>query len=141
MSYTVQSFTAGGTILIGRAVMVDTSADYRVVQATANASCLGIASLAGRAAPIPELTTDPPEAAQEGETLDVLTSGQGYCVSGASFANGAFLKATTGGKLIAITESAGGKERVIARAIDTAGGADEIVKVEIVKFTETTETA
>lgn len=129
-------FKAGGTINVARAVMVDTAADFRVVEATAGAVCLGIAQMAGRSAPIPEVTTDPPIAANEGELLDVIIEGIAYCSAGAAIANGAWLKATTDGQLIAVTNS--GLENVIALALETAAAQHEIIKVLIVHNSLTT---
>lgn len=136
MTYGIRQCTAGGNILPGRLVKGDTSNDFGVLQCGAGELAIGVAQLGGRSAPTPDVSTN--YAAIAGEQLAVHVSGQAYVVAGAAFANEALLKSDGDGKAIAVVGGAGTAENVIGRAMQTAGGADEIVKIEIGKIKHTT---
>lgn len=138
MTYGTRTSTAGGNINPARFVKDDTSNDFGVLQCGAGEKAIGVSQMGGRSAPTPDVTTN--YAAISGEQLAVHVSGQAYITAGEALANGVYLKSDADGKAVAIDEGAGTEEHVIARAIQTAGGADEIIKIEFTKFVKTTET-
>lgn len=68
-----KAYVADGTIRVCRFVKPSSSTDFRCVEADANELTIGISSEASRIAPLPTVTTDPPEAAQVNEQLQVFT--------------------------------------------------------------------
>lgn len=124
-------FKAGGTIRVARFVKL--TGDNQVEECDANEKAIGISDIGGRTPPIPDVTTDPPEAAQSGEQVAVhvpfwrtgaddvqLTIGSGGCSAGTE------LKSDADGKGVAVASSAG--QWVGAIAVRSASE-DEIVPV------------
>ena len=72
----MKSYTAGGTIRVSRFVNLSTTETNTVLEADANEKVTGITQAGGRTAPTPDVTTDPVEAAQDGETLGVHVAGE-----------------------------------------------------------------
>lgn len=66
-------YVADGTIRVCRFVKISTTTDFRVKECDANEAVFGISQEASRETPIPSVTTDPPEAAQVDEQLNVFT--------------------------------------------------------------------
>lgn len=81
-------FKAGGTIRVSRFVKI--TGNSTVSEAEASNRVIGISQAGGRTPPIPDVTTDPAEAAQSGEQLQVfqlgeeclLRVGSGGCAAG-----------------------------------------------------------
>lgn len=66
-------YSAGGTIRVARFVKVSTTENNTVLEADANERVIGVSQLGSREAPLPAVTTDPPNAATDGDTLNVHT--------------------------------------------------------------------
>ena len=168
MPITSPNVLANGNIFPSTAVMPDTTVagGNNVVQATANARCLGIAYEGSREAPIPSVTT--PYAAQQGDAIKIYGDGD-ECLAllGGSVAVGDFLVAsgpvsglsltqvyfdsvaftlptTMTGLLIKIgTEQnasgssiSGGVQNVVARALES-GSAGDFRRVQVTIFQTT----
>lgn len=135
------AYVANGTIRVARFVKIDSSDNNSVLEADANERVIGISQIGGRTAPTPDVTTDPPEAAQAGEHLNVhfvgeeclLRIGSGGCAAGA------LLKSDADGQGVAIAESAGNKQEAGAMALETASE-NEYARVVVRAQTVTTET-
>lgn len=67
-------FKAGGTINVSRFVKI--SGNSTVSQSGADSLSIGISQAGGRTPPIPDVTTDPVEAAQSGDQLQVFQAGE-----------------------------------------------------------------
>lgn len=136
-----KAYVANGTIRTARFVKVDPSDNNSVLEADANERILGVSQMGGRTAPIPDVVTDPVEAAQTGEHLLVhlqgeyalLEIGSGGCTAGD------LLKSDADGKGVALDESAGSKEEAGARSLATCAEGD-FAPVQIQSQTVTTET-
>lgn len=133
----VPIYKAGGTIRRARFVQVDTTNDYTAIEADANDIILGIATDSGRAAAIPAETADPPEAAQDGEPVEIafagdfalLEIGSGGCTAGD------LLKSDADGKGVGIASSGTTIQQIGARALaDAADG--ELVEVQVLTYSE-----
>lgn len=133
-----KAYVANGTIRRARFVKVDPSDNNSVLEADANERVIGISQLAGRTAPIPSVTADPPEAAQSGEFLTVHNQGESGVLlelgTGGATAGG-LLKSDADGKGVAIATTGTTIQQIGARALETAS-AGELCKVEIVIFSE-----
>lgn len=138
------SARANGTIRVSRFVKIDAADNFSIKECDANERVFGISQAGSRVAPIPEVTTDPPEAAQSGESCMVhlpgedgstplLRIGSGGCTAGG------YLKADADGNGVAIDETAGNKEEVGAIALETRLEG-EYAKVLPWRLTVTTET-
>lgn len=121
------SAVANGDIHVGVAVMLDTTASFRIIEATAGAKCIGIAQLADR--------RDPSVAVGLAASVNELCKyykigamnvparlGAGGCTAGDR------LKATTAGRLIPVTAN---KDEYVAIAKQT-GIADDLIAVDVV---------
>ena len=96
---------ASGTILVSRFVKIS-GVGTVAQQSTAGDMCIGIAQDGGRAAPLPANTADPVEAAQSGESLDVICPGEGrepMLVLAATITVGDELMSDANGKGVAAT--------------------------------------
>lgn len=140
-----KAMRANGTIRVGRFVKIDVADNNSVKECDANERVFGISGMGSRVAPIPEVTTDPPEAAQSGESVEVHLPGDGqsqdvllYLGTGGCTA-GDYLKADADGAGVTIDETATHKEEVGAIALES-GSAGEYVKVIPWRCTVTTET-
>lgn len=121
-----RSMMANGNITPYRAVMIDTSTNFRAIVATAGAECIGIAQKGERRDP----SNSDGYAAIAGEPILVWGDGAKDVPAqlGGPVNPGDRLKATTGGKLIATT--ADGDEYVaIARQ---SGTTDDLIAVDVV---------
>jgi hypothetical protein len=121
------SAMANGDIHVGVAVMLDTSASFRIIEATAGAKCIGIAQLGDRRDPSVAVGL----AAIAGEACkyygigakDVPARiGAGGCTAGDR------LKATTAGKLIPVASN---NDEYVAIAKQTAIE-DDLAAVDVV---------
>lgn len=136
-----KAYRANGTIRVARFVKIDSSDNNSVLEADANERVLGISQIGGRTAPIPTVTTDPPEAAQSGEDVNVHLEGE-ICLLYAGtggWTAGGLLKSDADGAGVAIDETAGNKEEAGARALATVS-AGEYGLVQVASRTVTTET-
>lgn len=133
---------ANGTIRVSRFVKIDTADNNSVLECGTNGKAFGISQHGGRTAPIPEVTTDPVQAAIAGENLQVFTAGQccllflgtGGCVAGD------YLKSdSTGGGVKSAVGGFGVNQRVGAIALETAS-AGELAMVQVHVFTEFDDT-
>lgn len=136
-----KAFRANGTIRVARFVKIDPADNNSVLECDANERTIGISQIGGRTAPIPSVTTDPPEAAQSGEDVMVHLQGENclLLIGSGGVTAGGLLKADADGKGVAIDETAGNKEEAGAIALETAA-ADTYCKVEVRVQTVTTET-
>lgn len=116
-------YVAGGNILPAVFVMLDTTADHTVLEATAGALTLGISSRSTHTAPLSGL--DDGYNAVSGESVRIFTDGEvcGLTLAG-TIAAGDRIKATTNGKGIVATAGA----TYGARALE-AGVSGEIIQV------------
>lgn len=116
---------ANGNIRPARAVMLDTSDDFRVIEATAGAKCVGICTMAER---LPPHLSDG-FVAIAGEPVKFFGNGAKDVPAqlGGSVTAGDRLKATTAGKLI--TADGDGDEYV---AVANQSGADgDFIAVDV----------
>jgi len=118
---------ANGNIHPARAIMMDSSTRHRVIEATAGASCIGIAQIGERRDP----SNSDGYAAIAGEPIKYWGHGAKDVPAwlGGSVTAGQRLKATTGGKLIATTSD--GDEYVARAKMDGADGDFINVDVEL----------
>ena len=122
-------FKAGGTIRVSRFVKI--TGNSTVSEAEAANRVVGISQAGGRTPPIPDVTTDPVEAAQSGEQLQVfqlgeeclLRIGDGGCSAGDA------LKADADGD--GVTCASGGNNWYGAIALEAAS-AGELALVQVV---------
>ena len=122
-------FKAGGTIRVSRFVKI--TGNSTVSEADAANRAVGISQAGGRTPPIPDVTTDPVEAAQSGEQLQVfqlgeeclLSIGSGGCTAGDA------LKADADGA--GLTCASGSDTWYGAIALETAS-AGELALVQVV---------
>lgn len=130
-------FHAGGTIRRARFVKGDTSNDYTVLEADANERTMGIATDSGRAAAIPSVDADPPEAAQDGEPVELAFPGELALLEVGSGGCTAFdrLKSDGDGKGVAIASSGTTIQQIGAVALADALE-DELVEVMVVFTSE-----
>lgn len=116
-------YVAGGNISPAVFVMLSTSADHTVLQATAGALCIGVSGRSTHTAPLSGL--DDGYNAVDGESVRIYVEGEVCGLTlGGTVAAGDRLKATTNG--VAITGTAGATYH--ARALQ-AGVSGEIIDV------------
>lgn len=137
---------ANGTIRVSRFVKIDPADNNSIKEADANERIFGISHEGARVAPIPEVTTDPGEAAQAGESCRVYYPGDGVdgrtcllLIGSGGCTAGDYLKSDADGKGVALAETAGSKEEVGAIALETCAEG-EYAKVLPWRATVTTET-
>jgi hypothetical protein len=112
------AFRAGGTIAPFRAVMLDTTADHQVLQATANASCVGIAQDAMKGTPGIS-GSDTAIAAVANDPITVWSVGQvAQGEAGGTVTRGDWVEADANGKLI--TSAGAGQHNVVGKALESA---------------------
>lgn len=129
---------ANGTIRVSRFVKVDTTRNNAVVEGTANCVIRGISQEGGRTAPIPSVTTDPVEAAQAGENVNVYTQGQDCLLrigSGGCTA-GDLLESDADGDGVTVAATAASVRNIGAQALEAAS-AGELCKVQVLIFAKT----
>lgn len=126
-------YVASGTILVSRFVK-SSGVGTVAQQSTAGAMCLGVSQEGGRAAPLPANTADPVEAAQSGESLNVILPGEGIdpmIVLGTGGATvGNELQSDANGKAIVCSTD---EKYVQAIALET-GSAGEAIRVRLVHY-------
>lgn len=123
---------AAGTIRVCRFVSVNTAANNTIIEGETNAFVIGISQEGGRTAPIPDVSTDPVEAAQSGEDLRVYLPGETmecllYAGSG-GWTAGDLLKSDTDGGGVAVASSGTTQQNYGALALETVS-AGELGKV------------
>ena len=129
-----KNMMAGGTIIRSRFVRMDSSDNNVVIASGANTKVVGISQESSRVAPIPEVTTDPPNAAIVGEVVKVYGLGQTCLLeigSGGCLA-GDWLKSGSGGVGIALTDDDNGRVGALALSAANSG---ELATVQVVLFT------
>lgn len=122
---------ASGTILVSRFVKVS-GVGTVAQQSIAGAVCIGISQDGGRAAPLPANTADPVEAAQSGESLDVIRPGEGrepMLLIAATLSAGDELMSDANGKGVAATTT----KYVCAIALES-GVSGECIRVRPVLY-------
>jgi hypothetical protein len=134
-----KGFVADGTIRVCRFVKPSSSTDFRVVEADANELTIGISQEGSRVAPLPSVTTDPPEAAQAGEALNVY-SDIGMTVmlriGAGGITRGLEMISDADGNGVAVGSTAATVYQVGARALETAVEG-QLCRVEIHRYTKT----
>jgi len=132
MSGQSPNYVAGGTIRPSRFVKIDTSADDRVVEATANDALAGVAQVGTNRVPLSDLVSTS-NAAIAGEQLKVYGEGD-FChlEAGAAIANGELLKSDSVGRGVPALTTGTTSQNVGARALETASAAGELVRVQVV---------
>lgn len=128
-----KAYVAGGTIRVCRFVKISTAADFNVLECDANEAVYGISQEASRETPIPSVTTDPPEAAQSGEQLNVFTD-RGMVVmlraGTGGWTRGDELEADADGNGVTAGTTANSTRNIGARALESVS-AGELGRVEI----------
>jgi len=122
---------ANATVLVASIVMIDTSRNNTVIPCTSNAKAFGVSDLGSRDASIPSITTNPPEAAEQGETLKVYCTGRMAMLrAGGPITPGADIKSgdATGVGVVCTDGSSSGKEYSVGQAIEAAASG-EIFKI------------
>ncbi len=105
---------ANATILIASIVMIDSSRNNAVIPCTSNGKAFGVSQVGSRDASIPLITTNPPEAAEQGEMITVYTDGH-ICL----------LRAGTGGVTAGNDIKSGDATGVGVPCLDTTGATKE----------------
>lgn len=139
----MRPFFASGTIRVMRFVKIDVAADFRVQECDANEFGIGISQPGARAHPVLD-TTDPPNAAVDGDPVEVIRD-EGYVVLAGTVASGDFLKSDADGKAVAVT--VGGvtagvideEQNIVAQAFES-GISGQHVWVQIVRFSTCSNT-
>ena len=131
------AYVAAGTIRRARFVKLNPSANNQVLEADANEIVFGISQVGGRDAPIPENTTDPPNAAVIGDHLNVHQLGVECLLEAGSggWAADARLKSDADGKGVAIATTGTTIQHVGARALEAAS-AGELGRVVVMITSE-----
>lgn len=113
---------AAGTIATATFVKLDTASNNHVVNAGANGSVYGISQVGGRTAPTPDVTTDPPEAAQSGEHLNIHESGEECLlrIGTGGVTAGDLIESAADGTGITAATTAATVRNIGARALETA---------------------
>lgn len=126
---TGRSGMANGDIHPYRAVMIDTTIDNRLIEATAGAAAIGISGKGTRYAPWSAL--DDTLIAKVNEVFQYWGMGEENVPAeiGGTVASGDRLKVTTAGKLIAVTADA---DHYIAIA-RMSGASGDIIPVDVVR--------
>ena len=132
-----KSYRAGGTIRRCRFVKLSTTANNTILEADANEVVFGVSQEAGREAPIPSVTADPPEAAQSGDQLNVFQNSE-YClleIGSGGVTSGGRLKSDADGKGVAIATTGTTIQHIgaIAQATCAAG---ELCPVQVYRSSE-----
>jgi len=131
-------FTAGGTIVVGTIVKLDTTNNNTVVACGAGEVAFGVAQLGSRSAPIPDISTDPPQAATSGESLQVYTAGMyAHVRAGAAITAGDKVKSTNAAKGTPCVFGAGTREYYIGTALETVADG-ELCKILVLPGSVTT---
>lgn len=122
---------ANATIVTATIVMIDSSRNNAVIPCTSNGKAFGVADLGSRDASIPSITTDPPNAALQGEMIKVYTAGHvamlrasGPITAGADIKSGA----SSGTGVVCTDTTSSGKEYSVGQAMEAAASG-EIFKV------------
>ena len=132
MSGNSTNFVAGGTIRPSRFVKIDTSADYRVIEATANDALIGISQVGTNRAPLSDVVSTS-NAAVVNEQLKVYGFADfALLEAGAAIANGEFLKSDSVGRGIPSLLTGTVSQNVGAIALETASAAGEMIRVQVV---------
>ena len=129
-----------GTIVVASFVKLDTAHNNSIMQSGANGIVFGVSQLGSRAAPIPDIVADPPQAGLAGESIRAYRDGE-FCLLhiGASVTTGDKLKADASGFGTPCVSSVGTKENYGAIALES-GSAGEYIKVLVTIGINTTET-
>jgi hypothetical protein len=116
----MRQMLANGTINPSRFVMVDTSDDNKVIQATTNAKCLGIATEGSNYPPLDDIVSTN-YAAIAGQELRVYEPGE-ICLieTGDVVTAGDYLKADSDGKAVPILTTGTTLQRYGAQAMQAA---------------------
>lgn len=131
-----KGYVADGTILVCRFVKQSTTTDFRVLQCGANERVFGISSEAGRIAPIPAVTADPPEAAKVDEQLMVYTDEELVVMLRAGtggWTRGAELESDASGNGVAAGTTANSTRQIGAVALESVS-AGELGRVVIRRY-------
>jgi hypothetical protein len=125
-------YVASATILVSRFVK-SSGVGTVAQQGTAGDPCVGISQDGGRYAPVPSNTADPVEAAQSGETLDVIAPGEqrdATLLLGTGGATvGGHLMSDASGRGVAVTTG----KHACAIALET-GVAGEVIRVRPILY-------
>lgn len=125
----VAQFNYGGNIVPNRFVMIDTSLDNTVIQATANAVTLGVSQSAEDSPPYSTLQSG--FAGTAGRPGAVMQDEIALLEVGAAVTRGASLKSDSQGRGIAVTTAA---DFVGAIALESAGAAGVKIRAKLVAF-------
>ncbi len=116
------AFRANGTIAPCRAVVLDTTGDFLVVQAVAGSISIGIAQ-EGMKGPPGFLGSDTTIAAQQGDPIQVIGPGNvALAETGALVTRGDRLEADANGRLITSSGVGSGQHNVVAFALASSSG-------------------
>jgi hypothetical protein len=136
-----KSYLAGGTIRVSRFVKNDTE-PFTVLEADANEKIAGISQEGGRVAPIPTVTADPPEAAQDGEQLEIHSTDDRVVmllIGTGGVTAGERIESDADGQGVTMATTAGTTREVGAIALETAIAGD-LARVEVHREAVTFET-
>lgn len=124
-----KTYEASENINVSRFVSFNSSNDWTVDQAGANARVIGVSVEHSKDAPIPSATD---LAAESGDQIQVYTNSS-YCFleAGASVTRGEFLKSDANGRAVAIASSGTDLQRYGARA-EESGSANEKIRVQVI---------
>jgi hypothetical protein len=131
------SFKAGGTINVGRCVMIHASQDNAVVQTTAiTDKVIGISKRSMR--DTPGLTgSDNTVAANAGDSVEVYGPGAvAPAIAGAAIVRGSWV-GPEGAATGRVITAAGATSRVVGMALESANAAGEEIQVLVNPFTAT----
>ena len=134
----MKTMKAGGTIRRSRFVKPSTTENNTCLEADANEAVIGISQIGGREAPLPSVTADPPQAAQDGDHVHIHTNNT-ECedvvleIGSGGITAGAWIKSDADGKGVAAATSGTTLQWVGARALEAASDG-ELCKVEIIVF-------
>lgn len=129
MPNTPPHLMANGNIAPSRFVTLDTSADVKGIQATANAQIIGAAMAGSNYPPLSDLVTTT-YAAQAGQYFQMYSDGDVCLVeAGAAITRGARLKSDSVGRAVTIASTGTTIQHFGAVAIQSAAGAGELILV------------
>ena len=130
MPNTPPHLMAGGNIYPSRFVMIDSSNDFKGLQATLNAKTIGITDVGTNYAPLSDQSVSA-YAAKDGQNMRIFGDGDVCLVkAGDTIVAGNELKSDSTGRAIPIATSGTTNQRIGAVAIQ-GGAVDEFILVQV----------
>ncbi len=131
MPNTPPNLMANGNIYPCRFVKLDTSADFKVIQATANSDILGVSQEGSNYPPLSDLSVSA-YAAQAGQNIRLFGDGDVCLVTaGGVITRGDKLKSDANGKAVSIATTGTTLQKYGGIALQSAAAEDEKILIQV----------